>query len=69
MTAMLYLVPLALILGVGALATFLWALSSGQYDDLDAAAQSILYDDPDEDHAIVDQAPRQAAPSALDIHG
>ena len=35
----------AVILG---LAAFLWALKSGQYDDLDGAAQRILFDDPDD---------------------
>jgi cbb3-type cytochrome oxidase maturation protein len=29
------------------LAAFLWALRSGQFDDLDGAAERILYDDED----------------------
>jgi len=42
--SLLYLVPLALLLGAVALGAFLWSLKSGQYDDLDGAAQRILID-------------------------
>ncbi|WP_119274605.1 cbb3-type cytochrome oxidase assembly protein CcoS [Taklimakanibacter deserti] len=45
MSSLVYLVPLALILGGGALWAFLWSLKSGQYEDLDGAAQRILLDD------------------------
>lgn len=45
MTALLYLVPLALFLGGLGLAAFLWALRSGQFDDLEGAAHRILDDD------------------------
>lgn len=48
MTVLLFLIPIALILGGLGLAGFLWALKSGQYDDLDGAAQRILFDDPDD---------------------
>jgi len=44
------LLPVALLLGLGALVAFLWTVRDGQYDDLDGAAQRILLDDePDED--------------------
>ncbi len=46
MTILLFLIPFALFLGGLALAGFLWALRSGQFDDLDGAAQRILFDDP-----------------------
>lgn len=46
MDALIWLVPLALILGGIGLAGFLWALRSGQYDDPDGAAARILFDDP-----------------------
>ena len=46
MTALMLLVPLALALGLLALAGFLWALRHGQYEDLDGAASRILFDDP-----------------------
>jgi cbb3-type cytochrome oxidase maturation protein len=45
MSALLYLIPIALLLGVVGLAAFLWALRSGQFDDLDGAANRILFDD------------------------
>ncbi len=45
MTSMLWLILLSLSLGSGALALFLWALRSGQYDDLEGAAQRVLFDD------------------------
>ena len=40
MDSLLILVPAALILGLLALAAFLWALRNGQYDDPDGAAAS-----------------------------
>lgn len=45
MTAILILIPAALALGGLGLFAFLWSLRSGQYDDLDGAAQRILVDD------------------------
>ncbi|MGP0059387.1 MAG: cbb3-type cytochrome oxidase assembly protein CcoS [Beijerinckiaceae bacterium] len=45
MTILLFLVPLALGLGLVGLLAFLWSLRSGQYDDLDGAAVRILSDD------------------------
>ncbi|WP_332684217.1 cbb3-type cytochrome oxidase assembly protein CcoS [Bosea sp. (in: a-proteobacteria)] len=45
MTDYFYLIPLALAIGAVALATFMWSLRSGQYDDLDGAAERILFDD------------------------
>ena len=45
MNVLLYLIPLALFLGLLGLAGFLWALRSGQFDDLDGAAHRILFDD------------------------
>lgn len=41
----LFLVPLALVLGVAGLLAFLWSLKSGQYDDLDGAAERALLND------------------------
>ena len=38
MNVLIYLVPLALMLGLTGLVAFLWSLKSGQYDDLDGAA-------------------------------
>lgn len=38
----LLLVPIALGLGLAGLVAFLWCLRSGQYDDLDGAAERVL---------------------------
>ena len=40
-----YLIPAALLLGLLGLAAFLWALKTGQFDDLDGAAERILIDE------------------------
>ena len=45
MSGLPLLIPVALVLGLGGLVTFLWALQSGQFDDLDGAAGRILFDD------------------------
>lgn len=45
MSTLLYLIPVALFLGGLALVAFLWALRSGQYEDLDGAGERILIDD------------------------
>lgn len=46
MSVLLVLIPAALVLGGLGLAGFLWALNSGQFDDLDGAAERILRDEP-----------------------
>jgi len=48
MNALLILIPIALVLGLFGLAAFLWSLKSGQYDDMDGAAERILLDDEDD---------------------
>jgi cbb3-type cytochrome oxidase maturation protein len=45
MNMLIYLIPVALLLGGLGLAAFLWSLRSGQYDDLDGAAWRVLSDD------------------------
>ena len=50
MIVLIYLVPMALLLGFTGLAAFLWSLRSGQYDDVEGAAVRIL-DDGDIDQA------------------
>ena len=47
MEILVILVPLALMLGGAGLVAFLWSLRSGQYDDLDGAAERILHEDTD----------------------
>lgn len=45
MEVLIYLVPLALTLGLLGLGAFLWALNTGQFDDLDGAAWRAIMDD------------------------
>jgi cbb3-type cytochrome oxidase maturation protein len=45
MDVLLWLIPAAVGLGLLGLLAFLWALKSGQFDDLDGAAHRILFDD------------------------
>jgi len=58
MTSLAWLVPAALTLGMMGLAAFLWALRSGQFDDLEGAKWRAISDDndrmatkPDRSHA------------------
>ncbi len=52
MSVLLYLIPIALFLGLLGLGAFIWSLKSGQYEDLDGEALRIL--DDDDDKPIVD---------------
>ena len=45
MDVLIFLVPMALALGLLGLLAFLWSLKSGQYDDLDGAAWRAIMDD------------------------
>ncbi|MCP9223623.1 cbb3-type cytochrome oxidase assembly protein CcoS [Erythrobacter sp. LQ02-29] len=49
MSVLAYLIPIALLMGGGGLATFFWAMRDGQFEDLDGAANRILIDDDDDD--------------------
>jgi cbb3-type cytochrome oxidase maturation protein len=44
MNVLVYLLPMALGLGLAGLFAFLWSLKSGQYDDMDGAALRVLDD-------------------------
>jgi len=49
MSALAILVPTSLCLGLVGLGCFIWSLRTGQYEDLDGAAERILlHDDTDE---------------------
>jgi len=52
MTALVYLIPIALGLGLLGLFVFFWAARTGQFDDLEGAAHRILIDDEDDDEHI-----------------
>lgn len=47
MNGLLFLIPVALFLGLLGLGAFIWALKSGQFEDLDGAAERILIDEDD----------------------
>jgi cbb3-type cytochrome oxidase maturation protein len=42
MTALLLLIPVSLLLGLGGLAAFVWTVSDNQYDDPEGHANRIL---------------------------
>jgi cbb3-type cytochrome oxidase maturation protein len=48
MDIMIFLIPAAVALGALGLAAFFWSLRSGQYEDLDGAAERILIPDDDD---------------------
>lgn len=48
MQSLVFLIPLAIAVGIVALGIFFWSIRSGQYDDLDGAAERILLDDEDD---------------------
>jgi cbb3-type cytochrome oxidase maturation protein len=48
MSGMVFLIPIALLMGACGLAAFFWAMRSGQFDDLDGAANRILIDEDDD---------------------
>lgn len=45
MTSLSFLIPIALFMGLSGLAAFFWAMKSGQFEDLDGAANRILIDE------------------------
>ena len=45
MNGLAILIPAALLMGLGGLVCFLWAVRTGQFEDMDGAAQRILMDD------------------------
>jgi cbb3-type cytochrome oxidase maturation protein len=45
MSVLAYLIPLSIVLGVVGLMAFLWCMRNGQFEDLDGAAERVLFDD------------------------
>ena len=45
MEVLLYLIPIALFLGLAGLGAFLWSLKSGQFDDMEGNASRILFEE------------------------
>ena len=70
MEVMVFLIPLALLLGAVGLMGFLWSLKNGQYDDLEGAGwRAIADDEPAPDNPVPGRLvlpprgePRQLAP-------
>jgi cbb3-type cytochrome oxidase maturation protein len=54
MTVLVWLIPIALVMGLVALWAFMWSIESGQYDDLEGAAERVLLH-PQEDHPLPDE--------------
>ncbi|GGB89986.1 hypothetical protein GCM10011352_15010 [Marinobacterium zhoushanense] len=48
MSIIYLLIPIAIILASIAIWAFFWSVNTGQYDDLESPAHSILYDDDEE---------------------
>lgn len=45
MNVLIYLIPIALALGLTGLVAFFWAMRSGQFEDLDGASYRMLRDE------------------------
>ena len=58
MDSIFLLIPIAVVFTAVAVWAFFWAVNNKQYDDLDAAGQSILFDD--------EPAPGKASASGKD---
>jgi len=63
MPALYVMIPAALLLVGVAVYIFFWAVDSGQYDDLEGPAHSILFDDQDPRHQAAVK-PDDASPDA-----
>ena len=45
MEAMTFLIPMAILMGVGFVVAFIWATRNGQDDDMETPASRMLFDD------------------------
>ena len=61
MPALYIMIPAALLIVAIAVRIFFWAVDSGQYDDLESPAHSILFDDLDPNHQAAISHPSNAA--------
>jgi cbb3-type cytochrome oxidase maturation protein len=63
MDALYVMIPIAIVIVALAIRLLFWAVDSGQYDDMDGPAHSILFDDEDPAHrAGVQEAQDQNDP-------
>ncbi|SDX01525.1 cytochrome oxidase maturation protein, cbb3-type [Pseudomonas syringae] len=58
MPALYIMIPAALLLVGVAIYVFFWAVDSGQYDDMEGPAHSVLFDDPPAIDQVEAQRPR-----------
>ncbi|PZT86948.1 MAG: cbb3-type cytochrome oxidase assembly protein CcoS [Citromicrobium sp.] len=49
MNVLVFLIPVALLLGGAGLVLFFWAMRDGQFDDLEGAANRILIEEEEDD--------------------
>jgi cbb3-type cytochrome oxidase maturation protein len=59
-----FLIPIAIGMGLAALAAFMWTLKNNQYDDLEGAAQRILFEGQEGPLLDRSEANTKAAPTA-----
>ncbi len=65
MEVLIYLLPLAVLLGLAGLIAFFWSVKSGQFDDMEGPAWRILADDDESappTNASQDRAPPDPSP-------
>jgi cbb3-type cytochrome oxidase maturation protein len=63
MDALYVMIPVAIVIVALAIRLLFWAVDSGQYDDMDGPAHSILFDDDDPGHrAGVQEAQQPSKP-------
>jgi cbb3-type cytochrome oxidase maturation protein len=59
MTVLIYLIPIAIGLGLLGLAAFMWSLRSGQFDDLEGAAHRVLFDEDEDERQLREEEDRR----------
>ncbi|OHV21647.1 cbb3-type cytochrome oxidase assembly protein CcoS [Rhizobium sp. RMa-01] len=47
MSSLSFLIPIAVLMGIAGLGAFLWSLRNGQYEDLEGAAERMLFENDD----------------------
>ncbi|MFC7048507.1 cbb3-type cytochrome oxidase assembly protein CcoS [Emcibacter nanhaiensis] len=63
MDIILFLIPIALFMGLAGLGAFLWSLRTGQYDDLEGASYRALFEEDEMAKEEDDAGPAQSSPS------
>ena len=66
MPALYIMIPAALLIVAICIFIFFWAVDSGQYEDLDGPAHSILFDDQDPKHQAALQEQQGKADATSD---